>query len=141
MSEGPGAAMYQQAILDHYKNPRHYGSLDPHTVKHLGENPLCGDALEVTLVLAADDTIEAAKFSGQGCAISQAATDILLDDIVGRPVDEVVAMGTDGMLELLGIQVSSVREKCAVLGLMIVKDGLRVHRGEIDPLDVTRTEE
>lgn len=132
--------MYREDILEHYKNPENFGSVDPHTFKHQGENPLCGDLLEISVRLDEDGNVEQARFEGQGCAISQAATDILLSRIGGSSGDDVLDMDEDAMLELLGIDVSPLRVKCAVLPLVTVQDGLKIHRGEIEPVDVTKTE-
>lgn len=137
---GSGSEMYREDILQHYKNPERFGTLDPSTFQHEGENPLCGDLLEIAVRLDGDDVIEAARFEGQGCAISQAATDILLEEIEGLTLDEVLAMDDDAMLELLGIDVSPLRVKCAVLPLVTVQDGAKIHRGEMEPVDVTKTE-
>lgn len=129
--------MYRQDILDHYKNPEHFGHLDPHTLSHRGENPLCGDSLEVTLNLEGEAVTEA-RFKGQGCAIAQAATDILLAHIIDKGADEVLAMDDDAMVELLGIEVSPMRLKCAILGLLIVQDGLKIHRGDMEPIEISK---
>ncbi len=126
--------MYRQDILDHYKNPENFGQLDPHTLAHRGENPLCGDSLEVTMNLD-DSTVSQARFQGQGCAIAQASTDILLAHIQGKTAEDVLTMDDDAMVELLGIEVSPMRLKCAVLGLLIVQDGLKIHRGEMEPIE------
>lgn len=136
-----GSSMYRQDILDHYKDPDHFGTIDPHTFAHNGENPLCGDTLEVTILVDEDDVIEDVGFEGQGCAISQASTDILLGKIRGMPVDEVLAMDEDAMLDVLGIDVPPLRVKCAILPLVTVQDGARIERGEIEPVDVTKTED
>ncbi len=137
---GSGSEMYREDILEHYKNPERFGSLDPHTFRHEGENPLCGDLLEIFVLLDDDDTVADARFEGQGCAISQAATDILLAEIEGMPIDDVLEMDEDAMVELLGIDVSPLRVKCAVLPLVTVQDGTKIHRGEMEPVDVTKTE-
>jgi len=141
MSDDSGSSMYRQDILEHYKDPDHFGVLDPCTFKHDGENPLCGDTLEVTLVLGDDGEIDEVGFEGQGCAISQAATDILLGRIQGEDADEVLAMDEDELLDVLGIDVSPLRVKCAILPLVTVQDGIQIHRGTKDPIDVTRTED
>lgn len=139
MSED-GSSMYRQDILDHYKDPDNFGKLEPHSFLHNGENPLCGDTLEITVRVDDDGRIEAARFEGQGCAISQASTDILLGRIVGEDADEVLAMGEEELLETLGIDVSPLRVKCATLPLVTVQDGLKIHRGEMEPVDVTQTD-
>jgi nitrogen fixation NifU-like protein len=133
--------MYRQDILEHYKDPDHFGVLDPHTLAHNGENPLCGDTLEVTLVLDDEGNIEDVGFEGQGCAISQAATDILLGRILEEDVESVLTMDEDALLDELGIDVSPLRVKCALLPLVTVQDGIEIHQGTMDPVDVTRTED
>lgn len=138
---GPGSSMYREDILDHYKDPDNFGKLDPATILHNGENPLCGDTLEITLRLDDDGNVEAARFEGQGCAISQASTDIFLGGIEGEDVEDVLAMDEDALLEELGVDVSPLRVKCAVLPLVTVQDAIKIHQGEMDPVDVTRTED
>ncbi len=133
--------MYRKDILEHYKHPENFGDLDPNTLCHHGENPLCGDTLQVSLLLDEEGTLTGAKFKGQGCAISQAATDILLCEIKGKSADEILAMERQDLIDLLGIEVSSLRVKCALLPLATVQDGLRIHRGEMDAVDVTVTDD
>ncbi|MFB6303512.1 MAG: Fe-S cluster assembly sulfur transfer protein SufU [Haloferacaceae archaeon] len=137
-----GSDMYRQQILDHYKNPRNYGELDDPTFSHVGENPSCGDTIQVDVRLADDgETIEYAAFSGDGCAISQAAASMLTDELQGMTVEELQAMDRDDVIEMLGVEISPMRIKCAVLAEKVAQDGAKLHRGEVDEAGPTRTEE
>jgi nitrogen fixation NifU-like protein len=126
--------LYRELILDHYKNPRNHGLLDPADAKAEGQNPLCGDEIVITLRLDGGDVLEDVGFEGRGCAISQAATSMLTELVKGRTVAEVAAMPTDELLEELGVplQHNPARLKCAVLGLGVLKVAL--HRAKGTPL-------
>ena len=115
--------LYREVILDHYKNPRHRGTLDPHDFSYEDENPLCGDKLRLDVVLDDDKRVKAAAFSGRGCAISQASADMLTDSIVGKSLEEVKQLGKDDILDMLGIELGPVRMKCALLSLKVLKAG------------------
>jgi nitrogen fixation NifU-like protein len=124
-------SLYREVILDHYKNPRGHGVVDDPDAQAEGQNPLCGD--EVSIAVAFDgDTIADVKFQGRGCAISQAATSMLMDLVKGRTADEVAAMSRDELLEEVGIPLTPVRLKCALLGLGVLKVAL--HKGRGTPL-------
>jgi nitrogen fixation NifU-like protein len=124
--------LYRELILDHYKNPRNHGLLaDPDAVAE-GQNPLCGDEVTVTVRLAEGDVIEDVGFEGRGCAISQAATSMLTDLVKGRTAAEVAAMPKEELLEEIGIPLTPVRLKCAILGLGVLKVAL--HRAKGTPL-------
>ena len=124
--------MYQAKILDHYKTPRNFGKLDPHDVEHAEDNPLCGD--EVTIYLRLEGhTVRDVGFVGRGCAISQASTSMLTDGIKGSSLEELLKMGKDDILALLGIPISPVRMKCAVLGLVAVQAGAAKRLGVAAP--------
>ena len=138
---GMGSDMYRQQILDHYKNPRNYGEMDDPTFTHVGENPSCGDTIRVDVRLADDgETIEAVSFSGDGCAISQASASMLTDELRGRTLAELDEMDTDDVVEMLGVDISPMRIKCAVLAEKVAQDGAKIHEGEID-IEETTTEE
>jgi nitrogen fixation NifU-like protein len=125
--------MYREVILDHYKNPRGHGTIDDADAHAEGMNPLCGD--EVDIYVSFDDdgeTIEEVKFSGRGCAISQAATSMLMEMVEGRKAADVAAMSKDELLEEVGIPLTPVRLKCALLGLGVLKVAL--HRSKGTPL-------
>ena len=124
---------YREQILDHYKSPRNRGELDPHDATAEGQNPLCGDEITVDLRLTDDERIEAVRFRGQGCAISQAAMSMLSEEIEGKPAAEVAALGREDVVDLLGIQLSPVRLKCALLGLGVVKVALNSAVGTLCP--------
>jgi nitrogen fixation protein NifU and related proteins len=124
---------YREVILDHYKNPHNYGLLaEPHAHAE-GQNPLCGDEVAVSIRFAADEeTIEAIGFEGRGCAISQAATSMLTDLVKGKTATQVASLPKEELLEELGIPLTPVRLKCAILGLGVVKVAL--HRAKGTPL-------
>jgi nitrogen fixation NifU-like protein len=116
--------LYREQIIDRYKNPRTQGELDPSDFSYKDDNPLCGDVLRVDLRVDADDRVTEAVFSGEGCAISQASADLLLESIVGKTLDEVKAIGKSEILEMLGIELGPVRLKCALLSLKVLKAGV-----------------
>ncbi len=134
-----GSDLYREQILDHYKRPRNYGSLDDPTFTHTGENPVCGDEITIDVQLDADDRIEAIAFRGDGCAISQAAASLLTGELEGMSVDELYALDRDDMIDLLGVEISPMRIKCAVLAEKVAQDGARIHEGELE-IDTTTTE-
>jgi nitrogen fixation NifU-like protein len=137
-----GSDMYRQRILDHYKNPRNHGELPDPDFSHVGENPSCGDTIQVDVDLADDDeTIERVAFSGDGCAISQAAASLLTEKLPGESIDDLQAMDTDDVVDMLGVDISPMRIKCAVLARQVAQDGSKLYRGEIEEKDRTVTEE
>jgi len=117
---------YREVILDHYKNPRGHGVIDDADVEAEGQNPLCGDEVSIAVSFEGD-TIADVKFQGRGCAISQAATSMLMDMVKGRTAQEVAAMSRDELLDEVGIPLTPVRLKCALLGLGVLK--LAIHKG------------
>ena len=137
---GLGSDMYRQQILDHYKNPRNKGEMPDPDFSHTGENPSCGDTITVNVSLAADnETIEYVTFTGDGCAISQASASMLSEQLQGMTLSELEAMGTDDITEMLGVDISPMRIKCAVLARQVTQDGAAMHQGE--EIDRTTTEE
>ena len=110
----------RDSILEHYKRPRNFGALDPHDLEWHDHNPLCGDELGVH-VRVEDGRVAALRFHGQGCAISQAAASIASEELVGMPVDDVPVLSAEWMLDLLGIDISPTRRKCALLGLKVMR--------------------
>ncbi len=115
-------------LLDHYENPRNYGTLENADISYEEGNPSCGDVIRID-IRTREGRIEDIRFSGKGCVISMAATSILTERVKGKPLEEVRAMTKDDMLEALGIQVSPMRLKCALLGLKVLKAGLYgIHR-------------
>jgi nitrogen fixation NifU-like protein len=99
------------------------GTLDPHDISYEDDNPLCGDRLRIDVRIGADGRVSEAAFSGQGCAISQASADLLTESIIGKSLDDIRAIGKDDILEMLGIDLSAVRLKCALLSLKVLKAG------------------
>ncbi|MDQ3888961.1 MAG: SUF system NifU family Fe-S cluster assembly protein [Actinomycetota bacterium] len=123
--------LYRELILDHYKNPRAHGTVPGADVEAEGQNPLCGD--EVAISVGFDgETIEDVRFRGRGCAISQAATSMLMELVKGRSVDDVASMPREELLEEVGIPLTPIRLKCALLGLGVLKVAL--HRAKGTPL-------
>jgi nitrogen fixation NifU-like protein len=125
--------MYREVILDHYKNPRNYGSLEEPHAHAEGQNPLCGDEVAISVRFAGDgETIEDVRFEGRGCAISQAATSMLTDLVKGRKAEDVATLPKEELLDEVGIQLTPIRLKCAILGLGVLKVAL--HRAKGTPL-------
>jgi nitrogen fixation NifU-like protein len=124
--------MYREVILDHYKAPRNHGLLDPNDAVAEGQNPLCGDEVTVSVRFSDGDIIESVGFEGRGCAISQAATSMLTDLVKGRSAQAVAGMQKEELLDEIGIPLSPVRLKCALLGMGVLKVAL--HRSKGTPL-------
>jgi nitrogen fixation protein NifU and related proteins len=125
--------LYREVILDHYKNPRGHGPLEHPDAEAEGQNPLCGDEVSIYVAFGEDgDTIDEVKFSGRGCAISQAATSMLTELVQGRSAQEVAKLDRDELLDEIGIPLTPVRLKCALLGLSTLK--LALHKAKGTPL-------
>ncbi len=125
--------MYREVILDHYKNPRGHGVIDGADAQAEGTNPLCGDEVSIYVSFEEDgETIEDVKFSGRGCAISQASTSMLMEMVKGRKASEIASLPKDDLLEEIGIPLTPIRLKCALLGLGVLKVAL--HRAKGTPL-------
>ena len=122
---------YRENILDHYKNPRNAGHLEHPTTTADGVNPLCGDELSVELEIEGD-TVQDVRFNGRGCAISQAAASMISDVVKGKTVAEVRALGSEDVLEELGIPLTPIRLKCAMLSVSVLKVALGRTPGEDD---------
>ncbi len=120
--------LYRELILDHYKNPRNHGELDPADGKAQGHNPLCGDEVEVTVNFD-QDAIGEIRFKGRGCAISLAATSMLTDLVKGLTASEAAALDKQELLDEIGIPLTPVRLKCAILGLGVLKVALHKAKG------------
>ena len=122
--------MYREVILDHYKNPRGHGELEEPDAHADGQNPLCGDEVSIYVAFGEDgDTIDEIRFSGRGCAISQAATSMLTEMVTGRKATDVAVMDKDELLEEIAIPLTPVRLKCALLGLSTLKVALHKAKG------------
>ena len=118
-----GEGIYRENILDHYKNPHNKGNIENAEIKFTENNPLCGDVISINLKLN-DHKVEDIKFSGRGCAISQSATSMLTDEVKGKTLEEAKNIKREDVVNLLGIDVGPVRTKCAVLGLVAIKNGI-----------------
>jgi len=117
--------LYREYILEHYKHPHNWsppqGELAAADLEFEDSNPLCGDQLRVQILLDEQRRVADLRFSGQGCAISQAAASMASDEVKGMPVDELLALDKSFILELLGIEISATRIKCALLSLKVLK--------------------
>jgi nitrogen fixation NifU-like protein len=116
--------LYREQIIDRYKNPLLRGTLDPHDYSYEDDNPLCGDRIRIDVRVDGQDRVTEAMFSGTGCAISQAAADLLVESVVGKTLDEVKQLSKEDILDMLGIQLGPVRLKCALLSLKVLKAGV-----------------
>jgi nitrogen fixation protein NifU and related proteins len=116
---------YREYILDHYRNPRNYGKLDQPDIHSEDTNPLCGDQLGMDIIVEGD-CVKEVRFQGRGCAISQASASMLSEMIEGKPIEEVVALGKEDVLDVLGIPISPARTKCAFLSLRVLHRGLAI---------------
>src|ERR671938_521859 len=114
-------ALYREQILEHYKHPHNFGELDDADLEFEDTNPLCGDELRVQLKVDDERRVTDIAFSGQGCAISQASASMVSDEIKGMPVDDLLKLDKQFVLELLGIDISATRMKCALLSLKVLK--------------------
>jgi nitrogen fixation NifU-like protein len=116
--------LYREIIIDRYKNPQYRGSLDPHDITFEDDNPLCGDHIRIDLRVDEQDQVTEAVFDGQGCAISQASADLLVESIIGKSLEDVKSISKDELLDLLGLELGPVRLKCALLSLKVLKAGV-----------------
>lgn len=115
--------LYRELILDHYRNPRMKGLLDDPDIDYEDDNPFCGDHIHLTIQLNEDDVVEDVGWEGEGCAISQASASMLYESLMGKSLEELRALDKDAILEMLGIPLSPVRVKCALLSLKVLKAG------------------
>jgi nitrogen fixation NifU-like protein len=115
--------LYRDYILEHYRRPHNFGVLENATTTQEGANPLCGDRITLQLRVVGDE-IAGVGFTGRGCAISQASTSLLTDEIKGKPVEQAAAMTAGDVLDMLGIEISPARMKCAMLSLETLQGAL-----------------
>ena len=110
------SGMYRQIILEHYKNPDNFGSLANYDIKAHAHNPSCGDEIEIKLKIEKNKIIDA-KFIGEGCAISLASADILLDNIKNKSINEIKKFNEKDLLKFLEVEINPARMNCALLAL------------------------
>ncbi len=115
--------LYRDYILEHYRRPHNFGALDGATISQEGANPLCGDRITMQLRVR-DGMIDGVGFTGRGCAISQASASLLTDEVKGKDVDKAASMTAADVLDLLGIEISPARMKCALLSLETLQGAL-----------------
>jgi nitrogen fixation NifU-like protein len=126
-----GSEIYRELILDYYRNPRNYGKLDPHDISARDSNPLCGDEVEIQIRVTEDKRIGDIKFSGKGCAISQASTSMLTELAKGKPLEWVKSLSKEDMLKMLGTaDLGPARIKCALLSMKVIKSGVYSYLGD-----------
>ena len=116
-------AMYAEEILDHYKHPRNFGQLEKPDIHVEANNPLCGDRLSMDLVVE-DGIVQDVRFSGRGCAISQASASMLTEEMLGKPLAELATTTRQDILDNLGVPISYARMKCALLSLGLLRSAL-----------------
>jgi nitrogen fixation protein NifU and related proteins len=114
--------LYRDNIIDHYQNPRNYGSLEHPDISYEDSNPVCGDELRIDLQVK-DGKVADARFSGHGCSISQASASMLTEEIIGKSLEDVKQIDKQYLLDMLGIPLGPVRLKCALLSLKVLKAG------------------
>ena len=113
--------LYREEILSHYKRPHNWGPMESPDLEFEDTNPLCGDELRVMLRVGDGGTIEDIRFAGHGCAISQAAASLTSDEVKGMAIDDLLKLDRAFILDLLGIDISATRMKCALLSLKVLK--------------------
>ena len=129
--------LYRDYILEHYREPHNFGTLEHPDATFEGYNPLCGDRITMMLGIDERDTVREVVFTGRGCAISQASASLLTDRVKGKPLSEIATIGWQDVLDELGIEISPARLKCALLSLDTLRRALG---GRVDWTADTETE-
>jgi len=115
---------YRELIIERYKNPHFRGELEPNDITFEDDNPACGDHIRIDVRVDENQVVTEAVFSGEGCAISLASADLLLESIIGKSIDVVKELTKEDILDMLGIELGPVRLKCALLSLKVLKSGV-----------------
>ena len=118
--------MYQENILDHYKSPRNFGKIEKPSVHHHEYNPLCGDEIDMYLIIDENKKVADVKINPHGCAISVASASMLTEEIKGKSLEDLKKMTKENILKMLGIPISPVRLKCALLSLDTLKNSILI---------------
>jgi len=121
-------SLYGDRIDKHSRHPRNYGSLERPDIRHEDENPLCGDRVRIELALAADRTVQAARFQGDLCVIAKAAGSLLTEMVTGLPLDRLSRLTDGEMLDALGAEIKPSRRNCALLPLQVLRVGVSAYR-------------
>lgn len=115
--------LYREVILDHYRNPRNKKLVEPADIEYEEDNPICGDHIHLTLKVDENQVVTEVGWDGDGCAISQASASMLYEELVGKSLEEIRKIDKDYILDMLGISLSPMRIKCALLSLKVLKAG------------------
>ncbi|MEE8355768.1 MAG: SUF system NifU family Fe-S cluster assembly protein [Anaerolineales bacterium] len=115
---------YRELIIERFKTPHFRGKLDPNDITYEDDNPTCGDHIRIDVRLDENQIVTEAVFSGEGCAISQASADLMLESIIGKSIEDVKELAKEDILEMLGIELGPTRLKCALLPLKVLKAGV-----------------
>lgn len=122
-------SLYQEEILEHYRHPDHHGRLTKPTITRAERNASCGDELIFDLAIN-NDIVTDVAFEGDGCAISQATASMLTNELIGQPIDVIMELTTDDIIELVHIPLGPTRLKCALLSLQAVTTAIAEYQKE-----------
>lgn len=132
--------LYQENILDHYENPHNRGTMDHPTMEFRDLNPLCGDEVCIQARLDEKGCLAEICFDGKGCVISLASASMLMEEVEGKPIEEIKKMDRQTMLDLLGISLTTMRVKCAMLPLRTLEKAIHLYESQQDNMPVSEQE-